>query len=97
MKAPEHPPMSRPPLRSWLLVSVLGGGLLGTIGAAVCGYSGLAATEYRASPRDEALLLALGWGCPYGLAVGFLGGLVLNGVQRWRQRRGMRPPSNFVE
>ena len=81
--------MSRPP-RSWLLVCVLCAGLLGTMAAAVCGYSGLATTEYRASRPQQAFLLALGWGCPYGLAAGFLGGLILNGAQRWRSRRVAR-------
>ena len=71
---------------SWLRYATLGGGLLGTVGAAVCGFSGIAATEYQASPGEHAILLAIGGGCPYGLAIGFLVGLTLSWIRRWMRK-----------
>src|SRR5262245_59876074 len=83
MESHVHQPVSRQSPRSWLPFAVVSGSLLGTIGACVCGYSGIAVTEYRASALDQAVMLALGWGLPCGLLLGILGGLILNGFQRW--------------
>jgi hypothetical protein len=90
-------PESRQSPRSWLTFAVVSGILLGTIGAAVCGYSGIAVTEYQASPRDQAILLALGWGLPYGLLLGILGGVILKGIQRWRWGKSAQSQSRATE
>jgi len=70
--------------------------LVGTVGAAVGGYTGIAVTEYKGSPLAEAALLAFGWGLPYGLVCGALCGGVLNGIRYWRWRRTARSESHSV-
>src|SRR4051794_5286445 len=88
---PQPTPRQLP--RSWLPFATVSGTLLGPIGGTICGYSGIAVTEYRASPRDEAIMLALGWGLPYGLLLGLLSGLILNRIQRWTSSKAAQSQS----
>jgi len=39
-------------------------------------------TEYQATARDHAIMIAIGWGLPFGLVAGLLTGLVLDCVRR---------------
>ncbi len=55
--------------------------LLGGIGLAVAGLTGLASTEYRARRWEEALML--GWsGAWYGLFAGLLLAAIAKGLRR---------------
>ena len=71
--------------RSYVWRCVLASVLLTAVFLAICGATGLARSEYRLPPWQEAILLPLGGSC-YGVVPGLIIGLILD----WRVRRRMR-------
>ncbi len=56
------------------------------VGLTVCGLTGIAQTEYKLGPVQEAILLAVGWSC-YGVIPELASGLLL---YWWSRRKGRR-------
>jgi hypothetical protein len=70
---PEHRPHSLPFYLLWSVAISVG---LTAISLAVCGLTGLCKTEYKATPIEQAILLALGGSC-YAVLPGLFFGIIL--------------------
>lgn len=54
-----------------------------TIGALICGATGLCHTEYNQDRVAEGILIGVFWGIPFGLIAGLVFGMLFGIIRRW--------------